>query len=161
MSTRRRGEQPHRLPPLLVSLIHSAKHAPHDPVDRTGHDAALANLGQWALVRVPAQGVLAPDDSHSFTTIHDIAKRHLQLDVARIEVKHALSTVASIEVRDLIESAYNHLQSIYDEVYYYAGLACGITLMNLDSTGGEAVDAGREARRHMFRSTRSGRRSDR
>ena len=160
MSTRRRGEQPSRLPPLLVSLIHSAKRAPHDPVDRTGHDAALADLGQWALVRVPAQGVLAPDDSHSFTTIHEIAKRRLELDVARIEVKHALSTVASSEVRDPIESAYNHLQSIYDEVYYYAGLACGITLVNLDSAGGQSVDERPGGRRHTFRSTRSGRRSD-
>jgi hypothetical protein len=26
----------------------------------------------------------------------------------------------------------NHLQSVYDDAYYYAGLACGITLMNLD-----------------------------
>ena len=135
MSTRRRrGEQPGRLPPLLVSLIHAAKHAPHDPVDRSGHDAALAGLGQWALVRVLAQGVLAPNDSHSFTAIDDIAKRHLELDVARAEVKNALSAIVSIEVRDPIESAYNHLRSVYDDAYYYAGLVCGITFMSLDST---------------------------
>ena len=134
MSTRRRRrEQPDRLPPLLVCLIHAAKQAPHDPVDRTGHDAALADLGQWALVRVPTQGVLAPDDPHAFTAIQEIAKRHLQLDVARAEVKEALSAIESFETRDPIESAYNHLQSVYDDAYYYAGLACGITLMNLDS----------------------------
>ena len=70
---------------------------------------------------MPAQGVLAPDDSHSLTTIHDIAKRYPDLDVARTEVKDALSAIDSVEARDPIESAYNHLQSVYDEVYYYRG----------------------------------------
>jgi hypothetical protein len=106
---------------------------PDEPVDRTGHGEALADFGQWALIRVPSQGVLAPDDSHAFKAIQEIAKRHLQLDVARAEVKEALSAIESFEVRDPIESAYNHLQSVYDDAYYYAGLACGITLMNLDS----------------------------
>lgn len=106
MSTRRRRRaQSDRLPPLLVCLIHAAKHAPHDPVDRAGHDAALADLGQWALVRVPTQGVLAPDDPQSFTAIQEIAKRHLQLDVARAEVKDALLALKSLETRDPIESA--------------------------------------------------------
>jgi hypothetical protein len=134
MSTRRpRKEQPDRLPPLLVCLIRAAKEAPHDPVDCTGHDAALADFGQWALVRVPTQGILAPDDPHAFTAIQEIAKRHLQLDVARAEVKEALSAVESFQTRDRLESAYNHLQSVYEDAYYYAGLACGITLMHLDS----------------------------
>jgi hypothetical protein len=31
-------------------------------------------------------------------------------------------------MRDPIESAYDHLQSIYDDACYDAGLACGITL---------------------------------
>jgi hypothetical protein len=134
MSTRRRRrEQPDRLPSLLVCLIHAAKQAPHDSSDRTGHDAALAELGRWALIRVPSDGVLAPDAPDAFTAIQEIAKRHLQLDVARAEVKEALSAIESFETRDPIESAYNHLQSVYDNAYYYAGLACGITLMNLDS----------------------------
>ena len=133
MSTRRRRtEQPDRLPPLLVCLINAAKHAPGESADRTGHDAALAAFGQWALIRVPAQGVLAPDDPHSLTAIQQIARRHLQLDGARAEVKEALSAIEPFEARDSIESAYNHLQSVYDDAYYYAGLACGITLTNLD-----------------------------
>jgi hypothetical protein len=134
MSTRRRKkEQPDQLPPPLVCLIHAAKQMPDELVDRTGHGAALADFGQWALVRVPTEGVLAPDDSHAFKTIQEIAKRHLQLDVARAAVKEALSAIESFQTRDPIESAYNHLQSVYDEAYYYAGLASGIMLMNLDA----------------------------
>jgi hypothetical protein len=116
-----------------VSLIHSAKHAPHDPVDRTGHDAALADLGRWALIRVPTLGVLAPDESDTFAAIQEIAVRYLQLDAARAEVNAALVAIESFEIRDPIESAYNHLQSVYDKAYYYAGLACGITLMNMNA----------------------------
>jgi hypothetical protein len=94
MSTRRRRrEQSVRLPPLLVCLIHTAKHAPHEPGDRIGHDAALADFGQWALVRVPTQGVPAPDDAHASMAIQDIAKRHLQLDLARADVNEALSAI--------------------------------------------------------------------
>src|SRR5262245_25384120 len=101
MSTRRRRrEQPDRLPSLLVCLIHAAKRAPHDSSDRTGHDAALAELGRWALIRVPSDGVLAPDAPDAFTAIQEIAKRRLQLDAARAEVKAALSAIESFETRD-------------------------------------------------------------
>ena len=107
MSTRRRRrEQPARLPPLLVCLIHAAKHAPRDPVDRSGHSAALADLGRWALIRVPTLGVLAPDESHAFTAIQEIAVRYLQLDMARAEVNAALLAIESFEIRDPVESAY-------------------------------------------------------
>ena len=134
MSTRRsRNEQPGRLPPLLVCLIHAAKHAPYAPSDRTGHDAALADLARWALVRVPSEGVLAPDASHAFTAIDHIATRHLGFGEARRALKRALSTIAAVETRDAIESACNHTQSVSDIAYYYAGLACGITLMRFDS----------------------------
>ena len=135
MSTRRsRKEQPVRLPPLLVCLIHAAKHAPDEPASRPGHDAALTDLARWALVRVPSEGVLAPDDSHAFMTIQRIARRHLQLGKARKALKHALSTIEPFETRDAIESATNHVQSVSDTVHYYAGLVCGITLMQLDSS---------------------------
>jgi hypothetical protein len=135
MSTRRhRNEQPVRLPPLLVCLIHAAKYVPDELASRPGHDAALTDLARWALVRVPSEGVLAHDSSHAFTTIQRIAQRHLQLGEARKSLKHALSTIEAFETRDAIESATNHVQSVSDTVYYYAGLACGIALMHLDSS---------------------------
>ena len=134
MSTHRsRKEQPVRLPPLLVCLIHAATHAPYEPSHRTGHDASLADLARWALVRVPSEGVLAPDTSHAFTAIEHIATRHLRFGGARKALTRALSVIDAVETRDAIESAYNHAQSISDTASYYAGLACGITLMQLDS----------------------------
>ena len=135
MSTRsRRTEQPVRLPPLLVCLIHAAKQAPYEPAGRIGHDAALTDLALWALVRVPSEGALAPDGSHALTTIQNIATRHLQFDEARKALKEALAVIEPFQTRDAIESAYNHMQSVSDRAYYYAGLACGITLMHLDSS---------------------------
>ena len=133
MSTRRSRKEPVRLPPLLVCLIHAAKHAPCEPSDRTGHDAALTDLARWAVVRVPSEGVLAPDASHAFTAIEAIATRHLQFGEARKALKRALSVIDAVETRDAIESAYNHTQSVSDTAFYYAGLACGITLMQLGS----------------------------
>src|SRR5262249_33846659 len=120
MSTRRRHkEQPVRLPPLLVSLIHAAKHAPSDSGERAGHDTALADLARWALVRVPVEGILAPDVPDSFAAIQAVAIRHLRLGEARTAVRQALSVVESFEMRDSIESAYNQLQSVSDNAYYY------------------------------------------
>src|SRR5262245_29937035 len=101
-------------------------------MDRAGHDAALADFGQWAFVRVPALDVLAPADAHASMAIQEIAKRHLQLDVARAEVNEVLSAIDSFETRDPIETAYNNLQSAYEDAYYYAGRRAG-AVMNLDS----------------------------
>ena len=133
MSTRRRNEEPPRLPPLLVCLIHAVKQAPHDPADRTGHDATLRDLGLWARIRVPSEGLLAPEGPHAFNAIEHIANRHLRLGEARAAVTQALSLIDTFETRDAIESAYNHVQSVSDVAYYYAGLASGVTLMHLDS----------------------------
>ena len=93
-----------------MCLIHAAKQALHDSVDRTGHDAALADFGQWALIRVPTQGVLAPDDSHAFTAIQEIAKRHLQLDVARAElIENGWASASQID------GAYTQASAIVEE----------------------------------------------
>lgn len=119
------------LPPLLVRVIHAACHAPDDPVNRTGHDVALADLGRWALVRVPSEGVLAPDDPDAYKAIEAVALGHLGLREAREGLKKALSVLEPPGKRDEIESAYNHFQSVSDEAYYYAGRACGIALAHL------------------------------
>jgi hypothetical protein len=132
MATRRvRKEKSVPLPPLLVRVIHAARHAPYDPVDRDGHDAAIRELGCWALVRVPSEGVLAPDDSHAYQAIEIVAREHLAMKEARAAVKKALSAIEPFATRDAVESAYNQLQSANDNAYYYAGPACGITLADM------------------------------
>jgi hypothetical protein len=130
MSTRcvRNSEQSASLPPLLVSVIHAARHAPSELVDRKGHDAALFELGHWALVRVPAEGVLAPHETHAYELIEEIANRHLAFSKVRAGVTDALSLVEPFETRARVESAYDRFRSVSDDTYYYAGLACGIAL---------------------------------
>ena len=132
MATRRVGkEKTVPLPPLLVRVIHAARHAPYDPVDRAGHDAALLELGRWALVYVPSRGVLAPSEDHAYKAIQEVAVRHLEYGQARAAFRKALQSIESIEQRSEVESAQNWLQSESDDAYYYAGLACGITLADL------------------------------
>jgi hypothetical protein len=119
------------LPPLLVRVIHAARLAPDDPVDRAGHDAALSELGQWALVYVPSHGVLAPAEDDAYTAIQKVAVRHLQYGKARASWSKALRAIESIELRSEVESSQNWMQSESDNAYYYAGLACGITLADM------------------------------
>jgi hypothetical protein len=132
MATRRvRRENTGSLPPLLARVIHAARHAPPDPVDRTGHDAALRDLGRWALVYVPSNGVLAPCEDDAYKAIQEIATRHLQYRKARAAWSKALRAIDSSEQRNEVESAQNWMQSVSDDAYYYAGLACGITLADM------------------------------
>jgi len=119
------------LPPLLVRIIEAARHAPHDPTDRTGHDQVLEELSQWALVYVPSRGVLAPSDESAYKFIEGAAVRYLEYGDARRAFQDALQAVASADERNLIEEAHNRLQTESDDAYYYAGLACGVTLAQL------------------------------
>ncbi len=132
MSTRRNRQRAvPPLPPLLVRLIHAARQAPDDPFERTGHADALVDLWEWASVMVPVRGVLAPADPEDMKTIQDIAMRHLELRKARKALRKALAAVPSFEERDEIDSARTWVQSVSDDVYYYAGLVCGVTLASL------------------------------
>lgn len=132
MATRRaRKEKTVSLPPLLTRVIHAARKDLYDLVDRTGHDAALRELGQWALVYVPSRGVLAPFEDTAYTVIRTIAVRHLQYKSAEAAFHKALRSIESIELRSDMENAQNWLQSASDRAYYYAGLACGITLADM------------------------------
>lgn len=131
MATRRIRRTIPSLPPLLIRVIHAARVALYDDVDRTGHDAAVRELGQWALVQVPSRGVLAPSTDDAYKAIQDVATRHLQYRKARASFTNAVRAIESTAVRSDVESAQNWLQSESDTAYYYAGLACGITLADL------------------------------
>jgi hypothetical protein len=133
MSSRRVRSVDSSLPPLLVRLIYAARHAPGEPADRTGHDAVIADLGHWALSRVASRGVLAPADDDAYKAIEAIAVRHLGYADARTAVRNALESIGPLERFDEIESAHNWLRSVSDDAYYYAGLACGVTLAHLSA----------------------------
>ena len=123
------------LPPVFSRIIQAAKHvATHDTTARSGHALALEELSAWAILNVPVRGVLAPQDDAAFRAIQAIAARHLGYADASQAFRRALKGLGNTDARHEIEATANHLQSISDDAYYYAGLACGITLMNLDSS---------------------------
>lgn len=130
---RNRTKQTEALPHALVRLIHAATKAGSDAdgVDLTGTAEALRDLGQLALWTLPVQGVFVVNNNDVDVRIARIASEHLGLKKARHEFSKALAAVDSFERREPIESAQNHIHTITDAAYYYAGLAFGITLTHL------------------------------
>jgi hypothetical protein len=122
------------LPPLLVRIIEAAAREPADASPRNGHAAALAVLGHWALQRIPARGVLAPDADVDYRAIEDIAGRYLRYRVATRALREMLAVAkaggAAGKV-DEIESAATWVRTISDNAYYYGGLASGVVFAEL------------------------------
>jgi hypothetical protein len=118
------------LPKGLVRLIHAARTSSTDSEgsDISGVPDALRELGEFALRALPIHGVFVANNNDADIVIARIANDHLDLRKARREFSDALSRVELSEHRDPIESAHNHIHTISDAVYYYAGLAFGITL---------------------------------
>jgi hypothetical protein len=52
---------------------------------------------------------------------------------ARRELREAPGVVETFEQREPIESAMNHVQTISDQAYFYAGVAFGVTLADVRS----------------------------
>jgi hypothetical protein len=119
-------------PPLLVRVIEAARFDPDNLAARTGHAKLLEELSQWAVLYVPANGVLAPGDEPAYNVIEAAAVRNLDYERAREAFRQALESV-ELNDRNAIEEAHNWLQSGSDIAYFYAGLACGITLADLSA----------------------------
>ena len=127
---------PHRsrkakgLPPLLVRLIQAAKDSAKDAEGRDirGAADALREFGALARWALPIHGLFVPNNNEVSTIVERVAKEHLDLEEARREFREALKVVEVFAHRDPIESAHNHVQSVWDEAYFYAGLAFGVTL---------------------------------
>jgi hypothetical protein len=109
----------------LLELVVEALEASRD---RPDEGRALRALGELALKRVPSRGIFAPAEGDLYTEIDSIAKKYLDLDTPRKEFFAATAAVEPFEKRDRIESAANHLHTVYDNAYFYTGLAFGITL---------------------------------
>ena len=122
---------PPPLPPVFTRVIYAAKHGvTGETSDRIGHGAALEELSAWALVTVPVRGVLAPREDYAYRTIQAIATRHLGYADASQSFHRAIKVLGTVG-HDL-ESTANHLRSIGDDAYYYAGLASGMALMTIE-----------------------------
>ena len=127
---RHRSKEARALPQGLVRLIHAARRSGTDSEgsDLRGVPDALRELGELALWALPIHGVFVANNSDMDVLITRIASEHLGLKEARHEFSDALRAIELFERRDPIESAHNHIHTISDAAYYYAGLAFGITL---------------------------------
>ena len=126
----RHRSQAQALPQALVRLIHAAQKSTTDAEgsDITGAAEALREFGELALWALPIHGLFVPNNNDVAVEIAKIANEHLGLKAARREFTDALSRIEAFENRDQIESANNHIQTVSDAAYYYAGLAFGLTL---------------------------------
>jgi hypothetical protein len=115
-----------QLPPLLAHLIRAAA---RDSRDRA---SALNDLAQLFLLIVPMHGVEPAE--HVREAIEKIAARHLKRRDAESELKRAVARVPGIKERDAIESACVQLLESGELAHYYAGLAAGITLAQMNRT---------------------------
>lgn len=114
------------LPPLLKRVIEAASAS-----DRIPQANALREFGIHAVTAVLTHGVFAPNDEHTTIVVERAAKEHFGMRIAQNAFREAIRTVEPFAARDEIASACNHVRSISEEAYFYAGLAFGITLADL------------------------------
>jgi hypothetical protein len=133
MARHRPGEA-RALPHALVRLIHAAE----DSGSR-GQASALRELGQLALKTIPAHGIFVANENDIEMAVEQIARAHLGLARARQEFRDATRVVESFHQRDPIESAHNHIGSVKDEAWFFAGLAFGLTLVDYSCPNGRVL----------------------
>ena len=128
--SRRRSTKPERLSPLLARLIEAAEQHGEDAEGRDikGAAQALREFGSAALWVLPIYGVFVPNDNGVATLVERVARQHLGLEDARMELRKALESIEPFDRRDPIESACNQMRSVTEEAYFYAGLAFGVTM---------------------------------
>jgi hypothetical protein len=129
--SRRRVTKPERLSPVLVRLIEAAEQHGEDAEGREikGVARALREFGAAAQWVLPIYGVFVPNDNGVAMLIERVARDHLGLAAARTEFRVALEGIEAFDKREPIESAHNHIRTVAEEAYFYAGLALGVTMM--------------------------------
>ena len=126
MSRRRNRKTAGHLPLMTLLIEALEEQASHGRPDEA---KALRAFGELALKQVPTRGVFSPADGELYAAIDVIAKKHLGLTTPRKNFFTATAKVEPFAMRDEIESAANHLMTVSDQAYYYAGLAFGVTLV--------------------------------
>ena len=100
-----------------------------------GHAGALRDLTRLAARKAPARGIFDPSirgEEDLFKAIETIADRHLGHRASRAAWKRAMRRARlELDARDRIERAALHAQTVSDIVYFYAGLAFGLTWVSV------------------------------
>jgi hypothetical protein len=127
---RHRSRKVRELSPLLQRLIEAAKRSGVDSegTDISGVPEVLREFGALARWAIPIHGVFLPNNEALVRLAERMARECLDKDQARRELSEALYAVADFHQRDAIETAVNHMLSVSDEAYFYAGIAFGLTM---------------------------------
>jgi hypothetical protein len=100
-----------------------------------GHAGALRDLTRLAFRKVPARGIFDPtirDEQDLFRAIETVANRHLGHRASRAAWRRAIRRARlPLEACDRIERAAVEAQTVSDIVYFYAGLAFGLTWVSV------------------------------
>jgi hypothetical protein len=100
-----------------------------------GHAGALRELTRLAAGKVPARGIFDPtirDEEDLYRAFEAVADRHLGRTASRAAWKRAIRRARlPLEARDRIERAAVEAQAVSDIVYFYAGLAFGLTWVSV------------------------------
>ena len=120
-----------RVSPLLAQVTHAVAH--HGKLGTNtvpgNLPAALTELGSLAAVSVLTRGIVASEEFRS--TVDDIAARHLDGAGAERELTRALTQIDSLQQRNAVEIAYARVLDVRELAHYYAGLASGLTIVDL------------------------------
>lgn len=119
-------------PYRLERLIRAARTARHDAEGRDTRAVArtLDEFGRLASWAIPVHGVFVPNNNEVCAAVEAAARSHLDLDTARRELTRRLRAVPAFEQRDAIETAQAQVRHVYDEAYFYAGVAFGVTFVD-------------------------------
>jgi len=99
-----------------------------------GHARALRDLSRLATRKAPARGIFDPTirgEDDLFREIESIADRHLGSRASRKALNRAIRRARlEMEARDRIERAALEARTVSDIVYFYTGLAFGLTWLS-------------------------------
>ena len=117
--------------PLLTHVTRAIAHYKHVGTNRVPGDlpTAIAELSALASVSVIARGVVASEEFRS--AVDAIASRHLDGAAAERDLTLALRQIDSVPRRNAVEVAHARVVDLRELAHYYAGLASGVTIVEL------------------------------
>jgi hypothetical protein len=119
------------MPPLLAHVSRAIAQHKKAGTNQVRGDlpAALAELSALAAVSVITRGITASEEFRS--AVDDIAARHLDGAGAERDLTRALAQIKSVHHRNAVEVAHARVLDLRELAHYYAGLASGVTIVEL------------------------------
>jgi hypothetical protein len=120
-----------RMSPLLTEVTRAVAHQKKLGTNIVPGNlpAAITELSSLAAVSVLTRGIVASEEFRS--AVDDIAARHLDGAGAERELTHALTQIDDVHQRNAVEVAYARVLEVRELAHYYAGLASGLTIVDL------------------------------